>query len=338
MYKHILIATDGSELAGRAVTAGPGACQGLNAKVTVVTATEPWTAMVPARPRWCSPRGLREGRRGECRPDPRARRRRPRTPASPARPCTSRTFRGGRHRRDRQGEGLRPDRDGLARPSRPGQAAAGQRGDHGADAQLGAGADLPLRRANWEGTPRCAAACCCPDGVGLVRRAGNARARHRAHALLLLVGELLSARSSRTRSWRKPGRRMPSSPFASSRSTRACPTRCCSGKLYDMIGLPEFWVVPVAVIGHNVVIGYIDDETTGKEILNHVAECRKTGCPDAVHKLIDEPSVDSTRRPRQLPQAGRLRAGPQGVAGPEGRAQVKPRQHELPPVRAASMI
>ncbi|MET0652148.1 MAG: hypothetical protein ABWY63_06495 [Hyphomicrobiaceae bacterium] len=61
------------------------------------------------------------------------------------------------------------------------------------------------------------------------------------------------------------------------------------GRLYEMIGLPEFWVVPVAVIGHNVVIGYIDDETTGREILGHIAECRKTGCPDAVRKLIEQP-------------------------------------------------
>jgi len=67
------------------------------------------------------------------------------------------------------------------------------------------------------------------------------------------------------------------------------PNTLLLGKLYDMIGLPEFWVVPVVVIGHHVVIGYIDDDSTGKEILDHVAECRKTGCPDAVQKLIEEP-------------------------------------------------
>ncbi len=64
--------------------------------------------------------------------------------------------------------------------------------------------------------------------------------------------------------------------------------RCSAGSI-EMIGLPELWVVPVAVIGHNVVIGYIDDETTGREILGHIAECRKTGCPDAVRKLIEQP-------------------------------------------------
>ena len=46
MYKHILIATDGSELAGKAVTAGLALAKQLNANVTAVTATEPWTAMV----------------------------------------------------------------------------------------------------------------------------------------------------------------------------------------------------------------------------------------------------------------------------------------------------
>jgi nucleotide-binding universal stress UspA family protein len=46
MFKHILIATDGSELAGKAVTTGLALAKTLNAKVTAVNATEPWTAMV----------------------------------------------------------------------------------------------------------------------------------------------------------------------------------------------------------------------------------------------------------------------------------------------------
>jgi nucleotide-binding universal stress UspA family protein len=44
MYKHILIATDGSELAGKAVAAGFELAKQLGAKVTAVTVTEPWTA------------------------------------------------------------------------------------------------------------------------------------------------------------------------------------------------------------------------------------------------------------------------------------------------------
>ena len=44
MYKHILIATDGSELAGKAVAQGFDLAKALGANATVVTVTEPWTA------------------------------------------------------------------------------------------------------------------------------------------------------------------------------------------------------------------------------------------------------------------------------------------------------
>lgn len=46
MYSHILIATDGSELAQRAVEQGLALAKALNAKVTAITVTEPWTAAV----------------------------------------------------------------------------------------------------------------------------------------------------------------------------------------------------------------------------------------------------------------------------------------------------
>ena len=42
MYKHILIATDGSELAGKAVATGLELAKRLGARVTVLTAIEPW--------------------------------------------------------------------------------------------------------------------------------------------------------------------------------------------------------------------------------------------------------------------------------------------------------
>jgi nucleotide-binding universal stress UspA family protein len=45
MYKHILIATDGSELAGKAVTAGLALAKRLGAKVTAVSAIEPWLSI-----------------------------------------------------------------------------------------------------------------------------------------------------------------------------------------------------------------------------------------------------------------------------------------------------
>lgn len=46
MYKKILIATDGSELADKAVEQGLQLAKAVGAKAVVLTATEPWTAMI----------------------------------------------------------------------------------------------------------------------------------------------------------------------------------------------------------------------------------------------------------------------------------------------------
>lgn len=46
MFEHILIATDGSELADRAVAQGLELANVLDARVTAVTVTEPWPAVV----------------------------------------------------------------------------------------------------------------------------------------------------------------------------------------------------------------------------------------------------------------------------------------------------
>ena len=45
MYKRILIATDGSELAGRAVAHGLALAKAVNAPVALVTVTQPWSAL-----------------------------------------------------------------------------------------------------------------------------------------------------------------------------------------------------------------------------------------------------------------------------------------------------
>ena len=47
MFKHILIATDGSELAARAVTTGLELAKALAARVTFVAVTEPRTHLAP---------------------------------------------------------------------------------------------------------------------------------------------------------------------------------------------------------------------------------------------------------------------------------------------------
>ena len=46
MYKHILIATDGSDLAGKAVVQGLSLAKALAAQVTIFTVTEPWAKKV----------------------------------------------------------------------------------------------------------------------------------------------------------------------------------------------------------------------------------------------------------------------------------------------------
>lgn len=46
MFKRLLIATDGSELAGKAVSTGLRLAKSLKAEVVAVFASEPWTAMV----------------------------------------------------------------------------------------------------------------------------------------------------------------------------------------------------------------------------------------------------------------------------------------------------
>lgn len=46
MYKHILISTDGSDLANKGVAQGLALAKSIGAKVTIVTVTEPWTTVV----------------------------------------------------------------------------------------------------------------------------------------------------------------------------------------------------------------------------------------------------------------------------------------------------
>jgi nucleotide-binding universal stress UspA family protein len=46
MYKHLLIATDGSELAEKGVRQGLELAKALGADVTIATATEPWDAVL----------------------------------------------------------------------------------------------------------------------------------------------------------------------------------------------------------------------------------------------------------------------------------------------------
>ena len=50
MYSRILVATDGSELAGKGVEAGLALAKALHASVVLVTASEPWRDVYPGDP------------------------------------------------------------------------------------------------------------------------------------------------------------------------------------------------------------------------------------------------------------------------------------------------
>jgi nucleotide-binding universal stress UspA family protein len=49
MYKHLLIATDGSDLARKAVDQGLALAKALGARVLIVHVTQPWTALTIAK-------------------------------------------------------------------------------------------------------------------------------------------------------------------------------------------------------------------------------------------------------------------------------------------------
>jgi nucleotide-binding universal stress UspA family protein len=59
MFKHILIATDGSELAAKAVTTGLELAKALGAKVTFVSVTEPAPISFRCHYHPCSPKTTR---------------------------------------------------------------------------------------------------------------------------------------------------------------------------------------------------------------------------------------------------------------------------------------
>jgi nucleotide-binding universal stress UspA family protein len=55
VYKHLLIATDGSELAKKAVDQGFALAKALNARATAITVTPRWTSTVYGQPPLASP-------------------------------------------------------------------------------------------------------------------------------------------------------------------------------------------------------------------------------------------------------------------------------------------
>jgi hypothetical protein len=65
------------------------------------------------------------------------------------------------------------------------------------------------------------------------------------------------------------------------------PNAALLGRVYARVGLTGVTAVPLIVVGHHLIIGYIDDEHTGREIVETIAECRKVACRDPLRAIID---------------------------------------------------
>ena len=50
-------------------------------------------------------------------------------------------------------------------------------------------------------------------------------------------------------------------------------------------------VVPMIIIGREVILGYESDETTGREIAGHIDACQTKECPDLIGRIIDMPGT-----------------------------------------------
>jgi len=167
MYKHILIATDGSELAGRAVAAGLELAKTLGAKVTAVTATEPWSVMAGGEPALAFP--IEDYDKAAAENAARVLYSVSETAAQAGVACET------LHINDFPAEGIVETakargcdliRDGLARPPGPVEADPGKPGVPGACPQHGSGAGLPVVAA---AIGLCAARIACAGRVGARR-------------------------------------------------------------------------------------------------------------------------------------------------------------------------
>ena len=59
------------------------------------------------------------------------------------------------------------------------------------------------------------------------------------------------------------------------------------GQVYARAGLSGITAVPLIVIGQHLIVGYIDDEHSGRHVAEIIAECRKARCPDSMRSIID---------------------------------------------------
>jgi hypothetical protein len=81
-------------------------------------------------------------------------------------------------------------------------------------------------------------------------------------------------------------------------------------KVFRRIGLPDFTVVPLVIVGHHIIIGYTaHGDATERDIARVIDECRKLGCRDVLRPLIEGVAEASLTLP-VTPAPAAFPAGP----------------------------
>jgi hypothetical protein len=70
-------------------------------------------------------------------------------------------------------------------------------------------------------------------------------------------------------------------------------------RVYEALGLPGLTLVPLIIVGPDVIIGYSDDQSAGQEILNLIAGCRRERCRDIMRDLIGPPATADAPSPQR---------------------------------------
>ena len=61
-------------------------------------------------------------------------------------------------------------------------------------------------------------------------------------------------------------------------------------RVLERIGISGIAIVPMIIVGENVLIGFETDEVSGGRIRAFVEQCRASGCPDRMSDLIPRSS------------------------------------------------
>ncbi|MDD3896729.1 MAG: hypothetical protein PHU04_02690 [Candidatus Peribacteraceae bacterium] len=80
--------------------------------------------------------------------------------------------------------------------------------------------------------------------------------------------------------------------------------------------------VPFTVIGEQYFVGYLSDQTTGKNIEAAVADCAQSGCPDVVGTLLN-PLAAQEEEQEEAPANEESEADLPDIAGPEQDARIR---------------